>query len=73
MDPDCVALIALWIDSAACPTRGAGWPDFQNKPIADLFVLHAGPDPRVDAANRLAARFDPDMGLAVGARPIAEI
>ena len=42
MDPDCVALIALWIESAACPTRGAGSPDFQDKPIADLFVLHAG-------------------------------
>ena len=73
MDPDCIALIALWIEGAACPTRGAGSPDFQTKPIADLFLLHAGPDPGVDAANRLAARFDPDIGLAVAARPIAEI
>jgi hypothetical protein len=73
MDPDRVVLIALWIEGAACPTRGAGSPDFQNKPIANLFVLHAGPDPRVDAANRLAAWFDPDIGLAVAARPITEI
>ena len=42
MDPVCAALIALWIDSAARPTRGAGWPDFQNKPITNLFVLMPG-------------------------------
>jgi hypothetical protein len=63
MDPDCIALIALWIEGAACPMRGAASPDFQNKPIADLFMLHAGLDPGVDAANRLAARLHPDVVL----------
>jgi hypothetical protein len=52
---------------------GSDWMIPSAKPITNLFVLHAGPDPGVDAANRLAARFDPYMGLAVGAGPIAEI
>jgi hypothetical protein len=30
MDPDCVALIALWIESVACPKQGAGSPDFED-------------------------------------------
>ena len=73
MDVDRVVLLALRIEGVPRPMPGAGRLDRKNKPIADLFSGDAMSDPRVARANRRAAGCDMDSGLAIGARPIAEI
>jgi hypothetical protein len=72
MDPHCVVAIALRIESTPRPARSPGWADVGDKPVTNLFTGNAGPHPGVDAAKGRAAAFDPNMGLAIAAGPIAE-
>ena len=67
-----VGLIALRIESVTRPTRRASRGDVESKPIADLFTGDTAPDPGVKSANFPAGAFDPDMSLAIAARPIPE-
>ena len=72
MDPHCVVAIALRIEGTPRPARSPGWADVGDKPVTNLFTGSAGPHPGVDAAKGRAAAFDPNMGLAIAAGPIAE-
>jgi hypothetical protein len=72
MEDHCVGLIALWIEGIPRPARGAGRGDVESKPIADLLAGDAAPDPSVESANLVAAAFNPDMGLAIAARPVPQ-
>src|SRR4029077_17487561 len=73
MNVDCVGLLPLRIDGVPRPMPSAGRLDLENKAITHPFPGDAVSDPCVARANLSAAGCDMDPGLAIGARPIAEV
>src|SRR5271170_4964655 len=73
MNVDRVVLLALRIEGGPRPMSSASRLDLENKAIAHVFSGDAVFDPCVAGANLSAAGCDMDPGLAIRARPTAEV